>query len=433
MINPFTYDRFMAGQYLVVFGYALLPWFVRALFRFLASPDLRRTFALAAWAVGISIVSIHTIGFIGLVSAVAAGYVVWQNRNDCALLVRLLRCGLLALALFALVSSYWLVPLVFGHGTTAAEIGGFGASDRAAFATLGGSVFGRIVDVLRLQGFWAESRGLFTLPQDAIPLWNVLTYFVWFLVVIGIVSLWRTGRRLAVVTLGVGAGIAAVLGAGIMNGWLAAHVPLFAGYREPHKFVALIALAYAVFAGFGVSAVLRFLRKSGGKAFLVIGSVAVLILPFAWTPTFAWGFNNQLTPVQYPTSWYMVNKRLDSDPGSFKVLFLTWHLYMYFSFAGRIIANPAPQFFDKTAIVSNNPELGGITPPPNAVDTDINAILANAASSTNLGRQLAKAHIKYVILDKDDDYTAYNYLNRQDGMKLIMKSETLDLYVNTRY
>src|SRR5580700_7820338 len=30
VVNPFTYDRFMAGQFAVLLGYAFLPWFVRS-------------------------------------------------------------------------------------------------------------------------------------------------------------------------------------------------------------------------------------------------------------------------------------------------------------------------------------------------------------------------------------------------------------------
>jgi len=38
MVNPFTYERLMAGQYAVLFGYALLPWLARALLIFLERP-----------------------------------------------------------------------------------------------------------------------------------------------------------------------------------------------------------------------------------------------------------------------------------------------------------------------------------------------------------------------------------------------------------
>ena len=48
MINPFTYDRLMAGQYNVLFGYALLPWFAGALLKFLREPDWKKSFALSA-------------------------------------------------------------------------------------------------------------------------------------------------------------------------------------------------------------------------------------------------------------------------------------------------------------------------------------------------------------------------------------------------
>src|SRR6266567_677451 len=40
-LNPFTYDRFMAGQYNILFGYMLIPFFVRALLAFLKKPAWR--------------------------------------------------------------------------------------------------------------------------------------------------------------------------------------------------------------------------------------------------------------------------------------------------------------------------------------------------------------------------------------------------------
>ncbi len=50
-INPFTYDRLLAGQYNVLFGYALLPWFVRALLKFVARPGRKNALVVAGWAV----------------------------------------------------------------------------------------------------------------------------------------------------------------------------------------------------------------------------------------------------------------------------------------------------------------------------------------------------------------------------------------------
>ncbi len=430
MLNPYTYDRFMAGQYNVLLGYALLPWFATALIRFISVPDKRRSTSLLLWALAISIVSIHSVGFMCLLVVGAFVCAVWSRRSDVTYLRRLYKHVLAIIALFLLGSSYWLIPLILGHSVTANEINNFGPSDRVAFSTLGGSVFGRIVDVLRLQGFWAESRGLYKLPQDVLGIWYVLIYIIWVLVIIGMISLLRSGKKSIIFIFGVSAIIAIVFATGTFNAFLADNIPFFVGYREPQKFVAMLGLTYAVFAGFGVSKIVELLKKNAARPLYIIGCVVLLLLPFAWAPTMLWGFDNQLTPVQYPAAWSTINKRLDADPNNFNVLFLPWHQYMYFSFAGRIIANPASQFFDKPTLVSNNPQFGGITPPPNATDAKINKILNTAKTSASLGNELKNLNIKYVILDQDDDYANYSYLNGQNDLKLVYTSATLDLFEN---
>src|SRR6185369_15302574 len=58
IINPYTYSRFMAGQYSVLLGYALVPFFFAALLRLLANLSVRRAIVVVCWAVVVSIVSI---------------------------------------------------------------------------------------------------------------------------------------------------------------------------------------------------------------------------------------------------------------------------------------------------------------------------------------------------------------------------------------
>lgn len=433
-INPFTYDRFMAGQYEILLGYALIPWFVVSLLKFTLHPSLRQAIILAAGAVIISIVSIPTIGSIAIFIALSLGFKSWQNRKDKPWLKSITKFGLLALSIFIVASSYWLVPLVLGHGNTATTIDNFNTTDQMAFSTLGGSVLGRLENVLKLQGFWAESRGLYTLPQEHVATWELITLLVWLLIVIGAISLWRTRQRFVVILFGSMAIVAIVLAIGTFNNWLATYIPFFAGYREPEKFVALVALSYAVFAGFGVSTTLQFCHDQGGRFFLILGAIVLLCIPLIWTSTMLWGFNNQLTPVQYPGDWYAMNKRLDADHSNFQVLFLPWHQYMSFNFAGRIIGNPAPQFFDKSVIISNNPQFKGIAPgTPNPEDTDISNILASASEKRDFGASLARYHVKYILLDFDSDYTRYSYLNHQTDLQVVAKGATLELYRNTAF
>jgi hypothetical protein len=433
-INPFVYDRFMAGQYDVLLGYTLLPWFAQSLLRFFRAPAWRQTVVLATWAVVISIVSIHTIGLMAVLVIILFGLHIWHYRRQRQHIYKLLRWGLVALVITIIASSYWLVPLVRGNSTTATQIASFTATDRDAFATTGTGIIGKIGNVLRLQGFWAEGQALYTLPQAHIPAWGLLALMIWVLVIIGGISWWHDRQRLAVLLFGSSAGVALILAIGTFNNYLAVHVPFFAGYREPEKFVALLALTYALCTARGAASVLKYCHEQGGRYFLLLASVLLLLLPIVWTPTMLRGFNQQLVPVQYPAGWFAMNKRLDADPGNFQTLFLPWHLYMSFNFAGRIIATPAQQFFDKSMIVSNNPQFRGIAPGvTNNEETNIGTILRTAPHGENLGARLNQYHIKYVLLALDDDYATYGYLNRQTDLQLVAKNATLELYRNEAY
>ncbi|HSX16129.1 MAG TPA: hypothetical protein VLF40_05030 [Candidatus Saccharimonadales bacterium] len=434
MVNPFTYDRFMAGQYEVLLGYALLPWFTRLLLKFLAGPGWRPAVWLAASAALVSIVSIHTIGLLVILSAAALCVLLWRRRGDRVWRRNVLKYGGLAAAGFVAASSYWLVPLAFGHGSVAAQLGSISSADQSAFATAGNGLLGKVGNVVRLQGFWVEARGMYDLPQTRVPAWGLLGVMVWGLVVAGAVSLWRSGKWLTVMIFAISAFTGGLLALGVLSGWPASHVPFLAGFREPEKFVALLALGYALLAGFGAAAVLRYCREQGGRVFAVGGTVLLAALPLVWTAPMLGGFGGQLRAVHYPADWTAMNTRLGKDRSDGQTLFLPWHLYMRYGFAGRIIASPAPAFFDTSAIVSDNPEFRGAaranaTPTKRALDD----LLPHAAITSDLATRLAKLHIRYVLLAREDDYRQYSYLRQASGLQLVAKSQTLELYRNNAY
>lgn len=431
MVNPFVYSRFMAGQYSVLLGYAFLPFFVVSLLRFLRSPSLKTALILAAWIIGIGVVSIHTLGIAFVVGLVALIQTVWQHRSHPGQLGRIAKYVAVAAIVFFVASSYWLLPLLQGSGPTATSIATFQTSDQSAFETEGNSIVSKLIHVLRLQGFWGEREGLYLLPQDQFILWPVVVIVLWIVVVVGARSLWRRNQALFIIFVSSTA-IATMLAVGIGAAWLSEHVPFFAGYREPQKFVALVVLGYAVFFGFAISNMTERVRSKAGRVLSVIAGGVLII---GLTPVMFGGFDGQLVPRQYPADWYTVNEQLNKDNDTFEVLFLPWHLYMRYQFAGRVIAHPANGFFDKPIITSDDPELQGTKA---ALDDSrkqqlSRRILPEAAASSTLGAQLGPLRVKYIILAKDADYKTYDYLDHQKDLQLVSETAILKLYRNTAF
>jgi hypothetical protein len=236
MINPFVYDRFMSGQYGVLLGYAFLPWFARSLYGFVRKPDWASALRLSGWLVALSIVSIHSVGLAVLLMVVVVMYVRGKRQ---------LGYVLAALGIFVMLSSYWLVPTMLGQGRIAESLPTFTSSERQAFATVDAVGTGPLGAVLGMQGFWQETRGLYVQPIEANAVWGFVQLFFFALVVAGIVAAWRAQRQLAICGIVVGI-VSASQAVGLGSDWLASHVPFFAGYREPQKFVALLADRFRV-------------------------------------------------------------------------------------------------------------------------------------------------------------------------------------------
>lgn len=426
-INPFTYSRFMAGQYAVLLGYALLPWFVRLLLTFLNRPSLMSGLKLGAVATIIGIVSIHTLGAVIIAAVVATGIVVWRFRHK---LKAFLTFGAVAIALFAALSSYWLVPLALGQGKTATIIGDFTVADTEAFETRGGNPAVRVGHIIRLQGFWVEDKGQFLLPQDRAMLWGLTALIIVALVIYGAVRLWQKNRPITIFF--AASGLIGLLLAAGMFGPVGDQILLMTGVREPHKLVGLLVVTYGVFLAFGVNGFLANMRERNETAY-GLSAVVLLIIPFLFMRVMFWGFSGQLTPRQYPTDWTTVNQQLNKDNTDFAALFLPWHQYMHFDFAGRIIASPASAFFDKPMVVSTDPELAGAT--SGQQDERGRAVerLIKDVNEQELADELAEQNIKYVILAKDLDYEDYAYLDRTPELKRIGNYQTIVLYENTAW
>src|SRR5205823_3961582 len=115
--------------------------------------------------------------------------------------------------------------------------------------------FGLFVNLAGLYGFWRRQPAL---PKDYVYAWPLFLLAILLVVIVGARAAYRDPdcRRLAKTLLIAGSiGYLLALGdqgpTGAIFRWLVTHVPGFEVMREAQKFIVLVALAYAVFFGFG--------------------------------------------------------------------------------------------------------------------------------------------------------------------------------------
>jgi hypothetical protein len=268
---------------------------------------------------------------------------------------------------------------------------------------------------------------MYLLPQDRMPVWGLVSITVWVMVGMGAVTGWRT-QRFTMLLAGICGLTGIALAATPLIAWAGNILPLLDGYREPHKFVNLTALAFAYFGALGAVRLMGWARERWEDIGMSSALAFALLIPFLWTPIMFWGFGRQLTPRQYPADWYTVNQQLNQQPDKGDVVFLPWHQYMRFGFSERIIANPADKFFDRQIVVSDDPQLHDIS--PTHPDERKRRIEQALADPDTLGRVLAAENIRFVLLAKEHDHQDYDYLSEHPDFRLLNDTSTIQLYKN---
>ena len=216
-----------------------------------------------------------------------------------------------------------------------------------------------------------------------------------------------------------------IIAAGITTGYtkpvylfLYENIFFFRGFREPQKFIGIIALVYAYLAALGMERVKK--------------SYALLIIPFIYTPAMFFGFSGALPAQDYPEDYYEIDAYLNTDQEDFNTLILPWHGYMDYSWnknTDKRLANIAASFFTKPVIAGDNMEVGTIYSSSNSPRSKyIESILKE--NTTQLGKLLIPVNVKYIILKKEVDYRRYLYLKDQQDLTLVKNTTSLLLYKN---
>jgi len=442
IFNPFVYSRFMAGHWVLLLAYAITPFAVKSILDFFKAPDFKKSLRVLIWLILISIFSLHAIIMIFIFFAFAFVFFLFKNKKNRQEIFKILKFTLFVGLAFLILSSYWVVPF-FTKGTQTSElISSFDPRHILGFQTVTDKNLGVMFNTAALYGFWGENGGRYVVNKQIIPFWYIISIIIFLLIIWGVISNFlKKKRKVEILIFMATAIVAGILAVGVAYSpmskvilWLYQKIPFLKGFREPQKFVALLVLSYAYLGALGMDDLLK--RAQNAKKFPKILAIFLpfifLIIPLLYSPIMLWGFSGQLKPVDYPKDWYEIDQTLKEDKEDFKVLFLPWHQYLGFMFAGRVIANPAQNFFSKPVIQGDNMEFGPIYSQSNNPDSKYieDEIVKRKTDLENIGELLLPLNIKYIILAKEFDWKSYDFLDKQKDLKLLSDTETLKVYQN---
>ena len=464
-VNPFVFNRLYVGHVPLLIGYALLPFAVGAALG--SDPSMwRRAVRMALWWAGLTALDPHFAWIYGVV-VVAVALIGLKEA---------LRRSLLQLALtvaaFSMMSLYILLPHLATNLPTRT-----GQASLALYQTAGDPHLGLFVNVAGLYGFWRIGPGP-TLPKDVISGWPFLLLAVLLIMAMGVWAVLRrtnhavakgssddshgsapveldegpvvraaapcvtteTQYRVRLAGLLLIAGVVGYLLAlgsqgptGALFTWLYFHVPFFAVMREPQKFLMLLALAYAVFFGWGIEYIstLAVSPKKVGTYAMAVG--LGIILPLAYTPTIFDGLNGQLTLSDIPSTYQQANALMGKGEGN--ILALPWHLYLEYPFtSGRVVAGVASGVFDRNVISGDNVESGNVeTQSTSLRSVYLQSLYLLGPTLHHFGALVAPLGVKYIVLAKTVDWRSYSWLSKQSDLKLVLNDPTLEVWQNLSY
>lgn len=467
-VNPFVFNRLYVGHLVLLIGYALLPFAIAAAIRSISLPFFRWTVPALWWAV-LTALSPH---FAWIFGVVVVGVVVVSTSQHP--IRRVAGWFATVVGAFALMSTYILLPhTVTGLPTQVGRV------SLALYRTSGDPHLGLFANALALYGFWRLGPGP-ELPKNVVSGWPFLAVAIVLIAMYGAWHAVRKGkprdgriptesssegaslplgnggevsghedfnrgnspqvdqRRLAILLLFVGvAGYFLALGdegpTGGLFLWAYDHVPFFAIMREPQKFLMLLALAYAVFFGWGVERLSKANVSPRRLGAVATAAVIGVILPLGYTPNIFGGLAGQITSTSLPSAYQRADALMGTGSGN--ILALPWHLYMEYPFTdGRVVNNVAPTSFRRNVISGDNVEASGVeTQSTSPRSGYLQELFANGSSIDAFGELVAPLGVQYVVLAKTVDWTSYSWLADQKDLRLVLNTSSLEVWRNMAY
>ena len=465
-INPFVYERFIAGQWRVLVGYLTVFPLIYFIIEFHSQgifPDWRQARNIFLTLLVTGFFSVH---FLAIDSLIILFYIFYRLFLMVEEIIkkqivitdekstpnpsqasggRLNWFGKIFLVgiVFIIASSYWLIPYLKQGDSV---LNNFNSAHQRAFATAQNEEWSVLENVIVMHGFWGEDHKWveqFKLPKNS-PLFMTGFYVLMILVILGLFSFWRDKKyRWLAVWLFL-LGVASVIfSAGVRNNlfqdinlWLFDNISFWKGFRDTQKWSGVLVVVYALLASRGIGTISRVVNNKFkyGEQIIVGGGIILILL---MTPQMLFGFGRQIKTTWYPPEWTEVSQKLIMDgiekEKSAKILFLPWHQYYSLQFNdNHLSANPANNFFPGQIILGHNTELWGIKSLPGNIENY--SLLEKRITSNNPNPEFINEtvkifkdnNIKYIIWTDDllkSDVYEYPFLRSSDLKKVIEKDD----------
>jgi hypothetical protein len=444
LFNPFIYDRAMFGQYMVVAAFGLMLLGVGFLLEYAEKRQARQIlFAGLGFAFAIQcspqflffIAAFYFFVFLPGFFIETRGGAGGVRSSVTIKILDATKISMVIIVIAFVLNANWIVGGAMGTSALGQFVSnGISRQDLIAFQTSGKTGGGALANVLMMSGFWAKNQSryidLTTLVYWGWSFFLLLPFIIWGFVT----GLRAKEKKYRAMTIGAGllfltsvvlaTGIRIPIGRGITY-FLFYHFPFYKGLRETQKWVSVTVAIYLVFLSVGLR---EFFATKIIKRRALILEMIVAVIIVMQAPLLLWSFGGQVKPVPYPSDWYTVNDYIVKDSGcSGNTLFFPWHMYMRFSWIGRVVADPAPSFFQCPILGGTDVEWGGIYDNSQNPEGEAVERWLETGERTDL-LQNGAFNIRYIILTKEVDWRRYVELNDNPALRLVMETATLRVY-----
>jgi hypothetical protein len=410
LFNPFVYSKIMVGQLGILVAYLLLPTVIYYTQKFIENKNKKTLLKLALAFTFASSFSIHFLIINAIIIITYYIYHVTEKRN----LKLDLKLATLGIIIIILLNIFWLQGFLLKDNNTLSSID---SSHEQFFTPKLSHNVPTIAKIMGMWGFWREASYITTYKTLPLPLWYLLLIMFVATMLIGYYTKKddkKEGKKVKFFyTLW---WIGLILATGISHPWTAPifdflfkYLPFFKGFRDSHKFVIFIALAYATLCPIGIYWVrdrIKNLLPKKRRIIIKFLHYAIPLLFIIGIITFTYpliGLWGQIKPCDYPDSYQQTNSFLESNNLTGHVIYLPWEGYLTYNWTlgcspdGRI-ATPINKIVKP--IIQTSPGQWGRK-------TEFKNNISNCLAQKNTSC-LKSQNVQYILKDRCALYP-YNY------------------------